>query len=134
MSEIQDLLTRGAQRLNTLAIIQLRENLPLLRAKMAEDKAGAQPHLKVQSEFLANFIEDALDNVYEPTDPTAILETAFALNYLLQDVDIIPDSLEKIGYADDSALMRAVLLRHRVEFERFAEKTGRKFSDVGVEA
>lgn len=134
MSQLQDFLTHGAQKLNTLAIIQLRENLPLLRAKMADTKNASQPHLKAQAEFLANFIEDALDNLYEPADPTAILETAFALNYLLQDVDIIPDSLKAVGYTDDSALIRSVLLRHRAEFERFGKKTGRNFAEVGAEA
>ncbi|MEO8205829.1 MAG: hypothetical protein ABI615_06575 [Chthoniobacterales bacterium] len=131
---MQDILVSGAQKLNTLAIVQLRENLPLLRVKMATEEIPDYPHLRTQSEFLASFIEDALDNVYQPEDPISILETAFALNYLFKEVDVIPDSVKGAGYSDDSAIIRAVLLRHRAEFEAFSKKTGREFSILDVEA
>ncbi|MEO6052981.1 MAG: DUF1232 domain-containing protein [Chthoniobacterales bacterium] len=134
MHEIQDVLINGAQKLNTLAIIQLRENLPLIRAKMASEDIPGYPHLRAQSEFLAGFIEDTFDDVYQPADPISILEAAFALKYLFKEVDIIPDSVEGAGYSDDSAIIRAVLLRHRAEFEKFAKITGREFSVANVEA
>ncbi|MEO6847831.1 MAG: DUF1232 domain-containing protein [Chthoniobacterales bacterium] len=131
---MEDFLVNGAQKLNTLAIIQLREHLPLIRAKMSAEEFPNQPHLREQSEFLACFIEDALDNVYAPEDPVSILETSFALNYLFQEVDIIPDSIPEIGYSDDSAIIRAVLLRHRAEFERYSKKTDRKLNLENLEA
>ena len=46
----------------------------------------------------------------------------FGLHYVLSPVDIIPDSVEEIGYADDAAVIEqtALLLGHVLERYRAA--------------
>jgi uncharacterized membrane protein YkvA (DUF1232 family) len=56
------------------------------------------------------------------------------LGYLLKEVDIIPDSVPGMGLADDSVVLRAVLMGHEEEFRAFAKKEDLDFSAVTTEA
>jgi uncharacterized membrane protein YkvA (DUF1232 family) len=46
-------------------------------------------------------------------------ETAFALRYAAKEIDIIPDFVPEIGYADDSLIVRTVLSRHQDVFRDY---------------
>ena len=92
------------------------------------------PHLKPQTNFLVRYAEAVLDEAYPCSDLQAIAETVFALSYLVKEVDIIPDSVPHIGLADDSAVLRAVLMGHQGEFRAFAKKCKLDFDSVTTEA
>ena len=49
---------------------------------------------------------------------TAIAESAFALLHLRKGVDIIPDAIPGKGYADDAAIIAAVLERYKHTLQR----------------
>jgi uncharacterized membrane protein YkvA (DUF1232 family) len=118
--DIQDFVTRGAQKITPVEIAQLEQQLPLVLAKVSEADPASQPNLLAQAEFLGRFVEDCLASKFTPEDLAALAEAIFALMYLQNGADIIPDDIPEIGYADDSAVLRTVLGKHEAEFARFA--------------
>ena len=129
-----DYVTRGGQAITAGQLDSFKRKLPFLKVKAETIETPDFPHIRKQIHFLTRYAEDVLDMVYPCSDLAAIGETVFALGYLLKDVDIIPDSLPGIGFADDSAILRAVLQTHENEFRDFAEKSGLDFDLVTVEA
>ena len=119
-----DFVIKGGQRITAGEIEDFRQKLPLLNVKAEMIEAGNFPHLPAQVKFLVRFVEDVLDEEYEPEDVAAVGEAIFALKYLLQDVDIIPDDVPEMGYADDSSVIRSVLIGHEPEMKKFAQKSG----------
>lgn len=75
-------------------------------------------------EFLADAVEDTSEGVYKDLPYTAFAEAVFALTYAHKKMDIIPDALPEMGRADDSSVVRAVLIRHEKAFARYAESQG----------
>lgn len=122
--DIQDFVTRGAQKITPVDIAQLEQQLPLVVAKITEAEPARQPHLRGQAEFLVRYVEDCLESQFAPEDLAALAEAIFALIYLHKGADIIPDEIPEIGYEDDSAVVRTVLMRHAEEFARFATHSG----------
>ncbi|MGH8046605.1 MAG: DUF1232 domain-containing protein [Chthoniobacterales bacterium] len=132
-SDIQEFVRTGSQKITPADIAQFEDDLPLVLAKVSELDAPALPHLRQQTEFLVRYVEDCLGGQYEPADIAALAEALFGLMYLLKGTDIIPDELPG-GYADDSAVLRAVLAGHPDEFTRFAARSGHDFSRLSLEA
>jgi uncharacterized membrane protein YkvA (DUF1232 family) len=48
----------------------------------------------------------------------------FALIYAHRKVDLIPDSLGDLGRADDSSVVRAVLIQHEKALAKYAASQG----------
>lgn len=74
------------------------------------------PQLPDQVEFLAQLIEDFYSGLSPEIPYTAIAETAFALSYLRKGIDIIPDSISGVGYADDAAIINLVFETYKQSF------------------
>jgi uncharacterized membrane protein YkvA (DUF1232 family) len=74
------------------------------------------PQLPDQVEFLAQLIEDFYSGLSPDIPYTAIAESAFALSYLRKGIDIIPDSISGVGYADDAAIINVVLETYKQPF------------------
>jgi uncharacterized membrane protein YkvA (DUF1232 family) len=83
-----------------------------------------------QLEFLADAVEDAADGAYKNLPYTALADAAFALLYTHQATDIIPDTLPGIGYKDDSAIVRHVLMRHEKGFGAYADSRGLDWEQI----
>ncbi len=134
MNDFQEFVTSGSQKITPAQIARFEEELPLVLAKINEVDPPAQPHIRCHAQFLVRFVEDCLDAKYQPDDVGALAEAIFALMYLHKGVDIIPDIIPDIGYSDDSAVLRTVLMGHIEEFTRFGEATGIPFSSLSVQA
>jgi uncharacterized membrane protein YkvA (DUF1232 family) len=134
MNSIHEFVIRGGQSITAGRMDAFQRELPLLKVKAETADTPGLPHLRAQTLFLVRYAEDVLEGVYPCSDLTAIAETVFALDYLLKDVDIIPDSVPETGLTDDSLVLRAVLAGHETEFREFAEKTGLNFSAVTIDA
>jgi uncharacterized membrane protein YkvA (DUF1232 family) len=78
------------------------------------------PHLGTQLDFLANAIEDTAEGAYKDLPYTAIAQAAFALIYAHKKVGIIPDAVLSLGRADDSSVVRAVLIQNEKAFAIYA--------------
>jgi uncharacterized membrane protein YkvA (DUF1232 family) len=134
MNGIHEFVIRGGQTVTAGQMDAFRRKLPFLKVKAEMLDVPEFPHLKRQANFLVRYAEDVLDGAYPCSDLQAIAETVFALGYLLKEVDIIPDSVPGMGLADDSAVLRAVLMGHEEEFRAFAKKEDLDFSAVTTEA
>lgn len=66
---------------------------------------------------LLNLLRDSRDGSFTNLNFEDISIAVFALHYVLSPVDIIPDSVEEIGYADDAAIVEqaALLLGHVIK-------------------
>ena len=71
---------------------------------------------------LLNLLRDVNDGSFSGLMFEDLAIAVFGLHYLLSPVDIIPDSIEEIGYADDAAVIEqsALLLGHVLERYRAA--------------
>ena len=98
---------------------ELRAELPSLNIRFAAIEAPKFPHLPQQLKLLADFFEDTADSLFLAGSDASRRETAFALGYAAREIDIIPDFVPEIGYADDSLIVRTVLIRHQDVFRDY---------------
>lgn len=124
MSEIANYVQQHASRISPKVVRHTLQRLPMLKAEFTQIKAPKFPHLVDQLEFLADAIEDFAEGAYDDFPYYAIAEATFAIIYAHQGVDIIPDFDENFGYADDSAVVRVVLIKYEKDFARYAKKQG----------
>lgn len=121
MATIKEFVVHGAQTLTAGEIDSFHHNLAAYKLK-AEALESNQPLIREQTAFLLRYIEDVLDNVYSSNDVLAVPEAIFAVRYLAKSVDIIPDSIPEMGYADDAAVLQTVIIRHETEFRDYCNK------------
>jgi len=121
--DLHQFILDGARRITPRYISKLVRHLPEIR--LVATQVAEFPQLTDQVEFLAELIEDFHSGLNQDVPYTAIAEAAFALSYLSKGVDIIPDRIPDIGYADDAAIITAVFetykeafLKHLVEQDR----------------
>jgi uncharacterized membrane protein YkvA (DUF1232 family) len=124
MSEIANFVRSGAGRINQHTLQKLLHELPLLKLEFTQIKAPQFPHLIDQLTFLVDVVEDYAEGQAPEMPYVTIAESIFALLYAHKRVDLIPDVLEGIGRADDSSVVRAVLIMHEKDFQLYAQKTG----------
>jgi uncharacterized membrane protein YkvA (DUF1232 family) len=119
VESIAEYIEWRAAQLTQEHLAGLRTDLPFLKIRFTAIVVPQFPHLEQQLKLLCDFFEDTADGVF-PTGPDASRkETAFALRYAAQEVDIIPDFVPEIGYADDSLIVRTVLSRHQDIFRDY---------------
>lgn len=124
MSEIVDYVKRGAAQITPAVVEALLRKLPLWRAEFTQINAPKFPHLITQLEFLANAVEDAAEGAYKDLPYVALAEAMFAVAYAHKKVDLIPDTNIILGRADDSSVVRAVLIQHEKAFAKYAATQG----------
>ena len=77
-----------------------------------------------QLEFLANAAEDAIEGAYKELPYRPIAQAVFALLYAHKKMGIIPDSILELGRADDSSVVRSVLIQNEKVFANYAGSQG----------
>lgn len=110
------------------------KKLPILKVEFAQINAPKFPHLVDQLEFFTNVIEDFVEGTADELPLVAVASAAFAVIYKHRDTDIIPDSIPEWGHADDSSVVRAVLIEHEKPLAAFATKIGIPWSKITVDA
>ncbi|MBT5709152.1 hypothetical protein N9B57_01070 [Verrucomicrobia bacterium] len=121
MSEFVRFVNHGASLITPTLVEQVMRQLPVWKAEFAQINAPSYPHLVDQLEFLADVVEDCYEGVYKELPYFALAESVFALMYAHKKVDIIPDTILKIGRADDSSVVRAVLIQNESAFQKYAK-------------
>ena len=130
MPEISDFVKHGAATISPAAVDKIVRQLPHWKLEFSQINAPKFPHLVDQLEFLANAIEDAADGTYKDLPYYAVAQAAFALIYAHKKLGIIPDSVLDLGKADDSSVVRAVLIQNERAFELYAISQGEDWSRV----
>ena len=130
MPEIVQFVHRGTSQITPRILAGVHKKLPLLKVEFAQINAPKYPHLVDQLEFLANVLEDFAENADLDLPYVAVAGAAFALVYAHRQMDLIPDAMEEFGHADDSSVVRAVLMEYERVFASYAARHGMNWSRI----
>ncbi|MBU6400028.1 MAG: hypothetical protein KGS61_06900 [Verrucomicrobia bacterium] len=120
MPEVANFVWQGSKQITASLVEKVLRQLPLWKVEFTQIHAPRFPHLVDQLEFLANAVEDFAEGVYKELPYVAVAEAVFALLYAHRKIDLIPDDLPPLAHADDSSIVRAVLIHNERAFERYA--------------
>jgi uncharacterized membrane protein YkvA (DUF1232 family) len=130
MSEFVDYVNHGASLITPKVVEQVLRQLPLWKVAFTQINAPKFPHLVDQLEFLADAVEDFAEGAYKDLPFYAVAQAVFALTYAHKKVDVIPDLLVNLGRADDSSVVRAVLIQNEKAFAQYAATQGFDWSRI----
>jgi uncharacterized membrane protein YkvA (DUF1232 family) len=120
MAEIVEFVNRGAAAITPAVVDKVLRALPQWKLEFTQIYEPLFPHLGNQLDFLANAVEDFAEGAYKELPFFAIAQAVFALVYAHKKVGIIPDAVLNLGRADDSSVVRAVLIQNEKAFAIYA--------------
>src|SRR5258706_9248171 len=130
MSEFVQFVNHGASLVTPAIIEKVLRQLPLWKVEFTQIQAPLFPHLVDQLEFLANAVEDIAEGAYKDMPYIAFAQAVFALIYSHKKVGIIPDTVLNLGRADDSSVVRAVLIQNEKVFAIYAASQNLEWSRI----
>lgn len=130
MAEIVEFVNRGAATITPAIVEKMLRHLPQWKLEFTQIYEPLFPHLVDQLEFLADAVEDTADGAYKDLPYTAFAQAVFALVYAHKKLGIIPDTVLNLGRADDSSVVRAVLIQNEKAFAIYAAAQNREWSQV----
>lgn len=133
MPEIVKFVNKGATSITPAIAEKVLRQVPEWKLGFTQISAPQFPHLVDQLEFLADAIEDSLEGAYKELPYVAIAQAVFALIYAHKKIGIIPDSVLDLGRADDSSVVRAVLIQNEKDFAIYAGRRGIDWSKITSE-
>ena len=133
MSEIAKFVNHGATGITPAIAEKILHQLPQWKLEFTQINAPLFPHLVDQLEFLADAVEDFAEGAYKELPYYAVAQALFALTYAHKKVDIIPDLIPNSGRADDSSVVRAVLIQNEKAFAQYATAQGFNWSKITTE-
>ena len=132
MSETAKFVHHGAAAITPSILKGVHKKLPFLKLKFNELNDPAFPHLSDQLEFLANVVEDFAEGVEEDLPYLTVASSVFAILYAHRQFDLIPDAIPEFGHADDSAVVRTVLIEHEKILAAYAERHKMNWDAISV--
>jgi uncharacterized membrane protein YkvA (DUF1232 family) len=133
MSEFAAYVNHGAAKVTPAMVVRVARQLPSWKLEFTQIAAPKFPHLVDQLEFLADAVEDFAEGAYRDLPLYAAAQAVFALTYAHKKVDIIPDLIPNTGRADDSSVVRAVLIQNERAFSAYAEWSGLDWRKITIE-
>ena len=130
MSEIVDYVNHGASLITPAIVEKLLRHLPLWKVEFTQINAPKFPHLVDQLEFLADAVEDSAEGVYKDLPYFAQAQAVFALTYAHRQISLIPESIPEFTGADDSSVVRAVLIQNEKAFGKYAASQGVNWASI----
>jgi uncharacterized membrane protein YkvA (DUF1232 family) len=124
MSEIAKFVNNGSASITAAIAEKVLRHLPQWKLEFTQIRAPQFPHLVDQLEFLADVVEDAIEGAYKELPYSAVAQAVFALLYAHKKIGIIPESILELGRADDSSVVRAVLIQNEKAFAIYAGTQG----------
>ena len=124
MPEIAKFVNGGSASITPAIAEKVLRQLPQWKLEFTQINAPKFPHLVDQLEFLADAVEDAVEGAYKELPYAAVAQAVFALLYAHKKVGLIPESVLDMGRADDSSVVRAVLIQNEKAFAIYAGTQG----------
>jgi uncharacterized membrane protein YkvA (DUF1232 family) len=124
MPEIANFVNSAAASITPAVAEKVLRQLPQWKLEFTQINAPKFPHLVDQLEFLADAVEDAIEGAYKDLPYAAIAQAVFALLYTHKKMGLIPDNILELGRADDSSVVRAVLIQNEKAFSAYATAQG----------
>ena len=123
MPETANYIRRQAARITPAVLDKLLPKLPLLKMEFTQITAPGFPHLFEQLEFLADVVEDFAEGADKDIPYATVSEAVFALLFVHKHWDLIPGQKEsQAPHADDSSVVRTVLLTHQDALAAYAAR------------
>jgi hypothetical protein len=130
MSEIVNYVNHGAAQITPAIVEKVLRHLPLWKVEFTQINAPKFPHLVDQLEFLADAVEDSAEGVYKELPYFALAEAVFALTCAHRQTNLIPAIIPELAGADDSSIVRAVLIQNEKAFDKYATSQGINWSSI----
>lgn len=130
MAEFVEYVNHGASLVTPRVVDQVLKHLPMWKVEFTQINAPKFPHLVDQLEFLADAVEDFAEGAYKDLPYCAFAQAIFALTYAHKKIDVIPDLVPELGRADDSSVVRAVLITNEKTFAKYAETQGVNWAKI----
>jgi uncharacterized membrane protein YkvA (DUF1232 family) len=130
MPEIAKFVNGGSAGISPSIAEKVLRQLPQWKLEFTQINTPKFPHLVNQFEFLANAVEDAVEGAYKDLPYTAVAQAVFALLYAHKKTGLIPDGILDMGRADDSSVVRAVLIQNEKAFALYAGAQGADWSKI----
>ena len=124
MPEIAKFVNSAGAIITPVIAEKVLRQLPQWKLEFTQINAPKFPHLVDQLEFLADAVEDAVEGAYKELPYTAVAQAVFALLYAHKKTGLIPDGILDMGRADDSSVVRAVLIQNEKAFAIYAGTQG----------
>jgi uncharacterized membrane protein YkvA (DUF1232 family) len=134
MPEIAKFVHRGASMITPKVLKGVHKKLPFLKLKFAELNDPKYPHLSDQLEFLADVVEDFAEGAEEELPYNTVASATFALIYADRQFNLIPETVPIYGHADDSGVVRVVLIENEKVLADYAIRHKLKFEKVLLNA
>ena len=130
MAEIVEFVNRGAATITPGIVEKVLRHLPQWKLEFTQIYEPLFPHMVDQLEFLADAVEDTAEGAYKDLPYLAFAQSVFALIYAHKKVGIIPDTVANLGRADDSSVVRAVLIQNEKAFAIYAASQNLEWSKI----
>ena len=125
MSEIAKFVNSGAASITPALAEKVLRQLPQWKLEFTQINAPKFPHLVDQLEFLADAVEDAVEGAYKDLPFVAVAQAVFALVYAHKKSGHHPAKASwNWAGADNSSVVRAVLIQNEKDFAIYAGKQG----------
>ena len=124
MSEIAKFVNNGSASITPALAEKVLRHLPQWKLEFTQISAPKFPHLVDQLEFLADAVEDVIEGAYKELPFVAVAQAVFALLYAHKKMGVIPESVLELGGADNSSVVRAVLIQNEKAFAIYAGTQG----------
>jgi len=132
MSEIVEFVDHGAAQITPKILRGVHKKLPFLKMEFTQINAPKYPHLVEQLEFLADVVEDFAEGAEDNIPYLVVAGAVFALIYAHRQKDLIPDFVPEFGHADESAVVRAVLIQNEKVLAEYASRHHRNWTKISV--
>jgi len=134
MPEIANFVNSAAATITPSVAEKVLRHLPQWKLEFTQINTPQFPHLVNQLEFLADAVEDAVEGAYKELPYQAVAQAVFAMIYCHNKLGIIPVSVPEHGRADDSSVVRAVLIQNEKAFAIYAGRQGVDWSKITSKA
>jgi len=130
MPEIAAFVKHGSAFITPNILAKVLRELPLWKAQFSQINAPDHPHLVDQLMFLADVAEDFAEGAAKDLPFVTVAEAVFSLTYVHRGVGIIPDFVPNFGRADDSGIVRSVLIMNEKALAAYAASRGINWSRI----
>ena len=132
MSEFVAYVNHGAALVTPRVLETVVRQLPMWKMEFTQINAPKYPHLVEQLEFLADVVEDFAEGAEDNLPYLVVAGAVFALIYAHRQKDLIPDFVPEFGHADESAVVRAVLIQNEKVLAEYASSHHRNWAKISV--
>jgi uncharacterized membrane protein YkvA (DUF1232 family) len=134
MPEVAQFVSHGASLITPAITEKVLRNLPFWKVEFAQMTAPLFPHLAAQLEFLADVVEDFAEGADKEVPHYTVAQAVFALMYVHKKVGIIPGAVPELGRADNSSIVRVVLIQNEKALSQYADRHGVPWASVTSKA